>query len=285
LIGGLVRTADLKRYKARLAEVNDQLCFHFFASEQARPAIDQSIASHPESLVTASFPTNSFAPRIDIRNKFLPKFQKSATETLGGIALVSAVECLLSYGDKIQSLRSEIIPTTYDALKHEKEEEQLSAKLTGWGAAPPTALTKSFAYLRLRRNHIAHANQEPHQSLKEITKNYGSMLTTYWSQQPARLPGISFTGQNFSVSTEQEAFSLLNLCRVVMEKYDDLLCLTIPQSQMEAFALSKFISSHKILRGRSLNDRHRKFAKHFKDNYGAQLVMTAPDFDCAWVNA
>lgn len=280
-----MRTSGLKRYKARLAEVNDQLCFHFFASEQARPAIDQSVASHPDSLVTASFPTNAFAPRIDIRNKLLPKFQKSATETLGGIALVSAVECLLSYSDEIQSLRSEIIPTTYDALTHKKEEEQLSAKLTSWGAAPPTALTKSFAYLRLRRNHIAHANQEPHQSLKEITKNYGSMLTTYWSQQPTTLPALSFTGQNFSVSTEQEAFSLLNLCRVVMDKYDDLLCQTIPQSDMEAFALSKFISSNKKIRGRSLKDRHRKFTKHFKENYGAQLAMTAPDFDLAWANA
>lgn len=280
-----MRTADLKRYKGRLAEVNDQLCFHFFASEQARPAINQVVASHPDSLVTASFPGNSFAPRIDIRNKLLPNFQKSAAETLGGVALVFAVECLLAYSDEIQSLRSEVIPTTYDALTHKKEEEQLSAKLTSWGAAPPTVLTKSFAYLRLRRNHIAHANQEPHQSLKELTKNYGSMLATYWSQQPTKLPSLSFTGQNFSVSNEQEAFSLLNLCRVVMERYDDLLCQTIPQSHMESFALRKFILSNKALRGRSLNDRHRKFTKYFKNNYGVQLAMTAPEFDCAWVNA
>lgn len=280
-----MRTPSLKKYKARLASVNDQLCFHFFASEQARPAIDHSVVSNPDDLVSTSFPTNSFAPRIDIRNKLLPKFQKAATETLGGLALVSAVECLLSYSDEIQSLRAKLIPTTDDALKHEKAEEQLSIKLTNWGGAPHTALTKSFAYLRLRRNHIAHVNQEPHQSLKDVTKNYGSMLSTYWNQQPATLPGLSFTSQNFSVSTEQEAFSLLNLCRVVMEKYDDLVCSTIPQPNMESLALNDFISANKKLRGRLLNDRFRKFSAHFRDNYGSQLAMTLHDFDSASVNA
>ncbi|MGE8228938.1 hypothetical protein [Stenotrophomonas hibiscicola] len=280
-----MQTAGLRGCKATLAKVNDQLCFHFFAAQQAGPAINQVLAEHPDRFVTESFPGNSFAPRINIRNKILPDFQKSATETLGGVALVFATECLLSYCDEIQSLRSEVVPTIHDVITHKKQEEQLSEKLTHWGAPPPVALTKSFAYLRLRRNHIAHANQDPHQSLKELTKNYGNMLSTYWGQQPTKLPGLSFASQDFSVGSEQEAFSLLNLCRVVMEKYDDLLCQTIPQSAMETFALRCFILSNKHLRGRSLSDRHRKFAYHFKLNFGVDLAMTEAEFDCAWANA
>jgi hypothetical protein len=249
------------------------------------PAIDHSVTSTPDDLVSVSFSTNSFAPRINILNKNLPNFQKSATETLGGIALVSAVECVLSYSDEIQSLRAKLIPSVDDALRHEKAEEQLSAKLTNWGSAPPPALTKTFAYLRLRRNHIAHANQSPHQSLKEITKNYGTMISSYWNQQPTSLPGLSFASQTYSVNTEQEAFSLLNLCRVVMEKYDALLCSTIPQAHMESFALNHFISSNRKLRGRSLTDRYRKFSTHFRESYGTRLAMTAADFDAAWLNA
>lgn len=280
-----MKTQSLKKYKDRLSKVNDQLCYYFFASEQARPAIDRLVASNPEDLVSASFPANVFGPRINIRNKLLPKFQSTATETLGGLALVSAVESLLSYSDEIQSFRAELIPTTADAIKHERSEDQLSLKLAHWGNAPHEALTKSLTYLRLRRNHIAHVNQEPHPSLRSLTKNYGIMLSTYWAQQPTNLPGLSFSSKNFSVNTDQEAFSLLNLCRIVMEKYDDLVCATIPQPHMESFALRNFIASNKNLRGRSLVDRYRKFSAHFRDNYGSQLAMTANDFDQAWVNA
>lgn len=280
-----MQTAGLRGYKAALAKVNDQLCFHFFAAQQTGPAISQAAAEHPDRFVTESFPENSFSPRINIRNNSLPEFQKSAMETLGGVALVFATECLLSYSDEIQSLRSEVVPTIHDAITRRKQEEQLSEKLTHWGAPPPAALTKSFAYLRLRRNHIAHANQDPNQSLKELTKNYGSMLAAYWGRQPTKLPGLSFTSQDFSVRSAQEAFSLLNLCRVVMEKYDDLLCQTIPQSDMESSALRSFIQSNKHLRGRSLSDRHRKFAYQFKLSFGVDLAMTEPEFDRAWANA
>jgi len=279
-----VKTQNLKRHKDRLARVNDQLCYHFFAAEQAKPAIHELIASKPDDLVSQSFPENSFSPRINIRNKFLPQFQQFATETLGGIALVSAVECLLSYSDEIQSLRAALIPSAADAIEHEKAEEQLSLKLTAWGSAPSIALTMSLAYLRLRRNHIAHVNQEPHPSLRSVTKNYGKLLSTYWAQQPTKLPGISFSSLVFSAGTEQEAFSLLNLCRVVMEKYDALVCSTLPQPRVEAFALQNFLGTNKDLRGRPLADRYRKFAAYFHDNFGSPLAMTTNEFDRAWVN-
>lgn len=280
-----MKTPSLRKHKARLAAVNDQLCYHFFASEQARPAIDRFVASNPEDLVGASFPANPFGPRIDIRNKRLPDFQKKATSTLGGLALVSAVECLISYSDDIQSFRCLLTPSPADNLNHEKAEEQFSLKLTSWGSPPLASLTNSFAYLRLRRNHIAHVNDEPHPSLKSIIKNSGSSLSKFWSQQPTSLPGLFFTSHDFIVTSEQQAFSLLNLCRVVMEKYDALLCSTLSQPHLEAYALEKFIASNKRLRGRSLADRHRKFCVYLRENYDVQLAMNANTFDTAWANA
>ena len=196
-----MRTQSLKKFKGRLARVNDQLCYHFFASAQARPTIDQLVVASPEALVSASFPENSFGPRIDIRNKLLPRFQRAATETLGGLALVSAVECILSYCDEIQTLRAQLTPSPGDSIKDEKAEEQLALKLTAWGSPPNIALTKSLAYLRLRRNQIAHVNTEPHPSLTSVTKNYGRVLSTYWAKQPTALKELSFTSQDFSVST------------------------------------------------------------------------------------
>ena len=280
-----MRTRNLRKFKDRLAEVNDQLCYHFFASEQARPTIDPHVAASPEGFVSNTFPTNSFGPRIDIRNKFLPKFQKAATKTLGGLVLISAVEYILAYIDEIQSLRAELTPTSADALTHDKVEEQISLKLASWGFAPHTAPTRSLTYLRLRRNHIAHVNHEPHPSLKAVTKNYGGLLSNYWAQHPTTLPGLSFTSQDFSVSTEQEAFSLLNLCRVTMEKYDTLFCSTLSQPHLETFALHYFASTNMSVRGRSLADRYRKFSSYFRSNYGTQLAMTANEFELAWVNA
>lgn len=277
-----MRTKFLNRFKKRLASVNNQLCYHFFASEQARPGIDEAASLQPEKNVSASFPENSFSSRIDIRNRLLPGFHKVATETLGGIALVSGVECVLSHLDEIQDFRAELAPTIVDTFKHDKAEEKISHKLASWGAPPSLELTKTLAYLRLRRNHIAHANQDPHPSLKAVTAQYGNLLTNYWAQQPASLPDLQFTSKNYLVRTEKEAFSLINICRIVMEEYDGILCSTIPQSTFEAFELKKFITANKAIRGHKIETRLRKFSAQFRQNYGTEVTMTCDELSRAW---
>jgi hypothetical protein len=233
-------------------------------------------------MVSATFPANPFAARIDVRNQFLPKFQKSATETLGGIALVSAVECVISYLDEIQFQRAEIIPSAFDTFKDEKAEEKISHKLTGWGAKPNLELTKTLAYLRLRRNHIAHANDDPHASLKAVTANYGNLLANHWAKQPSVLSDLQFTSQNYLVSTEKEAFSIINLCRIVMESYDQLLVSTIPQRNLEEFELKRFMASNKAIAGHKIEARFRKFSAQFRQNYGASVVMTIDEVGLVW---
>jgi hypothetical protein len=274
-----LRTNKLKTYRQRLAETNDQLCYSYFSHEHLIASIQSIITTNPTQLTSVSFPDNQFAPRINVRNSDLKLFSDKAFFTLGHLTLVTSVEYLLSYLGEIESFRSSILPTQADTIEHEQPEEQLSQKLIAWRSPAPEPIIKTIAYLRLRRNHIAHANEEPHRSLKSLVKDHAHKLTTFWANQPTKLPGLSFRATNFSEFGEQESFSLINLCRATMEIVDDIFCSTIPSHVMENFAANEFARQNRALKGRAPQDRCRKFAAYFRDQYEGTSIMDPSALD------
>jgi len=230
-------------------------------------------------LVGTSFPDNPFAPRINVPNSDLASFGSKALVTLGKLTVVVAVEYLLYYLQELEEFRAHLIPEDAETPKHDQPEEQFAQNLIRRGCSAPKPLIRTITYLRLRRNHIAHANDSPHQSLRTVVKDHAHQIAKFWNGQPTKLPGLSFSSMQFSEVDEAQAFSLVNLCRVIAEEIDPIFCRTIPEQVMERYAAANFAGNNRSLKGRTSRDRQRKFIAHFRNQYGGISTLGSAELD------
>jgi hypothetical protein len=265
-------------YRAKIAEINDQLCYSYFSDAQAHHALERASVEEPAQLTTTTFPDNPIAPRIRIRNGALPAFRARAIATMAGMAFMTATEHMLRYMSEIQTFRDELSPLTLDLDKDTPPEDGLGIRMRAWGHSIDDPLVKTIRYLRLRRNQIAHANEAPHQAFLTSIRNDGRFLQKYWDAQPTKLPGLNFSQKEASSFTMPESLSLLNLCYACLRRVDDAIIRSIPIPMLEAQQINRFIEYNKKLNGHTVEMRYSRFKKRFEQSFGLSLQCDLESF-------
>ncbi|WP_134082375.1 hypothetical protein [Thiohalophilus thiocyanatoxydans] len=182
-----MKTPILRKYEARLAEVNDQLIYFLFSDAEVEAHLEKNTKNNEDKYTTDIFPDNQFSERLHIKASALTEFRRKSFNTLVGVSLISAVEYLLYYIEEIEDYRASVLPSLHDSINDDKPEQQLASKIKAWGGNEiHSAIIKTIKYLRLRRNHIAHLGEEMTQDFSSLIKNDANHLNGYWKSKKNR---------------------------------------------------------------------------------------------------
>lgn len=140
------------------------------------------IAAQPSQYTTDVFKANPYAQRIYRPLHDLPSFLNGNEQVALRMSVIAGVEHCLAYLQDIQLFRGSLISSPQDAIKDDAEEEQLRRKIEGWaGRVPQPGHFRTLTYLRLLRNHYAHANDILHSAFKSFIRANGTILNRFWA--------------------------------------------------------------------------------------------------------
>lgn len=266
-----MKSQVLRKFESKLEDMNDQLCYFLFSDIEINNVFSQLETNVAGKYTTEVFSKNEFSERLHIKIEALPEFRTKAFHTLVSMSVIASVEYLLSYVEEIEEFRSNVIASIHDAITDKKPEEQLRRKLTHWlGEDPDGAVIKTMAYLRLRRNHIAHVREEMSDGYRSLIKNDSNYLNNYWAKQTTELNGFDFSQQSYAEFEVNEVFALINLSRVCMRKVDSMMLSTIPDESIATYELPNFLANKK-LNGLTIDTKSRKFTAFLQHQYGKKM--------------
>jgi len=274
-----MKTPILRKYETKLVEVNDQLCYFLFSDAEVEAHLDKTTAESGEAFTTNIFPDNRFSERLHIKVSALPLFRKQAFHTTAGVSLIAAVEYMLYYIEEIERYRAKVLPSVHDSLHSNKPEEQLENKLKEWsGKAPNNAIIKTIKYLRLRRNHIAHLNDEMSQDFKSLIRNDATQLNNYWKSRETEIYDFDFAKTDFSLFSESESLALINLTRVCLKIIDEIILSTIEPTIIAQYEIIEFLKK-KSINGLTDSKKSSKFRGMLVSKYGSGIGCTDEEFE------
>jgi len=218
----------LRRFESKLEEMNDQLCYFLFSDVEVNNIFSEITLDVSDSFTTEIFLENEFSKRLHIKVGALAELRNKSFHTLVSMSVIASVEYLLSFLEEIEEFRAQIIPSVHDAIKHKEPEEQFKLKLTSWlGNEPENGIIKTIKYLRLRRNHIAHAREDLSEGYRSLIKNDSNYLNIYWSKKTTELKGFDFAKKSYAEFEPNEVFALINLSRICMREIDSIMLSSI----------------------------------------------------------
>jgi len=218
-----VNKTNLKsNYLRKLASVNDQLCYFHFADEEVGKLIEELQVGDKSKTTTEIFPTNEFSKRIRVKFDELLQFRDSSKATTAGMSVSFGTEHLLYYLEDVIYLKLKISPVSESSKKYSSPEERMLNNLTHWGITNvDTGIIKAIKYLRLRRNHIIHANSKINEKFERFLKKESYHLNKYWSARTS-IDGLDFSDRNVGKFTVNEVYTCMKLLRVCLEEIDIL---------------------------------------------------------------
>ncbi|WP_201566336.1 hypothetical protein [Psychrobacter immobilis] len=270
----------LRRFDSKLEEMNDQLCYFLFSDVEVNNVFSKLTLDVSDSFTTEVFLENEFSKRLHIKVDALAELRNKSFHTLVSMSVIASVEYLLSFVEEVEKFRSQIVPSVYDEIKDKEPEEQLKLKLTGWlGNEPENGIIKTIKYLRLRRNHIAHAREELSEGYRSLIKNDSNYLNTYWSKKTTELKDFDFAKRSYAEFETNEVFALINLSRICMREIDSIMLSSIYEEDIANYELHIFLENKK-LNGLELDVKSRKFSAFLRHQYGkkiscAESIITA----------
>ncbi len=258
-------------YLDRLAKVNDQLCYFHFADEELRQGLDR-VQHDASAMTTDAFPRNEYAKRIHVRFDSLLDFSNRARAVSAGTSITLGVEHLLSYISDMVQLKHEIsrVPAVHNDT--DSPEDYLAKSLQAWGVAmvnPITGFIKTIKYLRIRRNHIAHARIRPTNRCRQFIRQHSHELNRFWNERTA-MDGLDFASEDISSFSEPEAYTCMKLLRVCVEEIDLVVASTFDESD-----LVRYLKREALVRDARIADRPkiivRKVCRRLDQDFGVML--------------
>lgn len=267
----VLKSRELRKFESKLEDMNDQLCYFLFSDIEVSRVFSEVIEDHPEVFTTDVFSENEFSERLHIKIEALPDFRAKAFHTLVSMSVIASVEYLLNYIEEIEEFRSKVMPSVHDGIENSKPEEQIKEKLKNWlGKEPESEIIKTIAYLRLRRNHIAHVEEDMNGVFSTLVKNESNNLNKYWLKQATELNGFDFSRKSYAKFEANEIFALINLSRVCMRKIDEMMLSSIPEEYIAKHLLPSFLANKK-LNSLTTDVKSRKFEAFLQHQYGKKM--------------
>lgn len=215
------KTPIRSKFVKRLVRINDQLCFGALGRHELGITLAGLAKSAPDDFTTTVFPTNPFAHRIYRKMKDIPALAAGSAQIGFQMAIVAGVEHALAYVEEIEDFRALVCPSPADTIGLKAAEDQLYAKMTAWTGAPPiVGPYRTLGYLRLLRNHYAHVNDMPTQAFASYLATHSHHLQQFWTNGITDLGKLKFRTLPNGPLTPENAFAVMNLLRVMIEKID-----------------------------------------------------------------
>ncbi|MDY7523132.1 hypothetical protein [Sphingomonas sp. 10B4] len=215
------KTPIRTKFVKRLVLINDQLCFAALGGHELGMTLSALAGASPDGFTTSVFPANPYARRIYRQMKDLPAFAMASEQIELQMGVVTGVEHALAYVEEIESFRAVVHASPADGIAVKAAEDQLLAKMTEWStSAPVTGNYRTLGYLRLLRNHYAHVNEEPTSAFAAYLANHSHHLQRFWTNGITDLGGVQFRTLPDGPLTPDNAFALMNVLRVMIEKID-----------------------------------------------------------------
>jgi len=215
------KTPIKNHFKRKLAVVNDQLCYHLFADKEVEHRLSEKGIDCEGEYTSSLFPDNEFSQRLNVKQSQLAKFRNDVGDANKAVCLVLGTEYLLSFIEEVELFREEVVPGSPQKIFCDAAENQLLQKLLIWERRPvERPIFRTVTYLRLRRNHLAHARTELSSDLKRITSQESTELNSYWGKRRTKLDGFDFSDKAVNRFSTEESFSIINLIRVCIEEID-----------------------------------------------------------------
>lgn len=214
------KTPLLKPFKVRLADLNDQLCFFLFATEEINQRLSDFSSALNDCYTSDLFAKNTKAQKIHVTLQALPEFKKNNEKLTFGSYFSTSYEVVIGYIDNLLELLSNISPSTFtiSSTVRQTPETILASSLNSSNYQPlPNELINTLSYMRLRRNHLTHLNDNMKPNFKNLIMQQGTNLNLFWGLSAQALDFSSLNINNF---TENEAIELLKILRLTLEKID-----------------------------------------------------------------
>jgi hypothetical protein len=212
----------------QLATLNDQLCYSLFAEEEVTAVMDTIPVSRDRDFSTVVFPHNSQAPRLHVRVADLRNFQARHRESMLAAYVSSSYEVAASYYGPAIKLVEETNAVSCAAFGDYDGPEERFALQVAAHLTIPVELLNTIKYIRLRRNQWVHRLGKPTDSWRRLARYRGKALNAYWGTD--RLP-LDFSVAHNAPLVEREAFALLKLLRVAIQRVDHRVVDSLPRSE------------------------------------------------------
>lgn len=235
----------LGKYIDRLASLNDQLCFFQFNRNELNKKLLEFSPNVGNLFTPDVFAQNSMSSRINVKLSDLPAFQNSNETFTFGAYFSTSYEVISYYIKDSLELLNLINSTTFKEIENNQLEEKYRLTLISSNCTEvPIEIIQTLQYIRLRRNHFTHLNQEVTVSFENLINNHGNNLNAFWS---GAITKLDFTSLDVLTFKEEETIDLLKIIRIIVQKLDENLASNFSHDGVATFlAKQEFAKPQRI---------------------------------------
>lgn len=207
----LTRTAAKKRTLRQLADLNDQYCYLSLVDARFFPQIAEAAIANPELYTTDLYPEELAAERLHVRVGQIAQFRHDTGDIARAAFFSTSYEAVRQYLlDACHDLGADSLPQGVAVEKH------LVERFASLGHLLDNCLHHLLAYLRLRRNQVAHRLPRGNEELRALVKYHGPELNERWATEGS----VDFSAVPSLRLPDEECVGLLKLLRETVEEVD-----------------------------------------------------------------
>jgi hypothetical protein len=229
----LKRTPIGAKFSKQLVKANDQACFSALEHFEFSKILRRLEATQADDFTTEIFGDNPYAARMYRRGCELRNFGTTAADVGLQMAIIASYEYADAFSSELQSFRRVHHPSPADSIKAEADEDTLREKIVAWsGEEQPRGYFDTLGYLRHRRNHFAHGNEELEAAFSKFINQRGHQLNTFWKNDQTKIFGYDFRIRELNSVTAEHAFGLINMLRVSVSCIDEMFANTLSYEEL-----------------------------------------------------
>jgi hypothetical protein len=226
---------------ARLAALNDQLCFFLLLEHQLLDRLKDFSPSISANYTAEVFARNPYASRIHVTLDKLPRFQLENRALTFAAYFSLSYEVASGYFEDAEELVKALLGPPPQPIGNVNggPEDRYRVVLQRYGLAPlPRLFLETMSYLRYRRNAFAHLGASPQQVFVTFATTNGAALNADWS---GRAAPVDFTVATVASLAEEETISSLKVFREIVQGLDEHLGSQLPIANVvESIAAAEF---------------------------------------------
>jgi hypothetical protein len=217
------RTFFLKDHIDKIDMLNDQLWYYLLATEELNNKLLNFSALAKENYVEDLFNNNIYRKRIHVKVSSLPDHQKENKNLTFGAYFATCYEIGSKYIRRAFDVLIDFNRLTnysWDSGKGPEKNLELLFARSGL-TTPNNNHIETLTYLRLRRNHYTHINENIAPTLQGIITSSATRLNSFW-HRPQNAVNVDFSRtliRNFLQDETMQLIKVLRICIVEIDKH------------------------------------------------------------------
>lgn len=258
-----------------LADLNDQLCYFLFSSEEFTSRLGSFSEKGKGLYTTDLFSQNEYAPRIHIKiaelEGFAHQMEKSVLSTFFSASYEATALFLSESLDFIAYInRPRFTIARGNGLGPEEllQKSLLDSGLHGLNN--PDFLT--LTYMRLRRNHLIHRASKISPHFSTFIANNANTLDHHWI---GTAQNLDFSSLDIFEFDERECIDCLEILFILVKRVDECIASQLNEAGIaDRIAKELFASAPQKINRDIIKQRAGKIDGRLKHEYGGQVSKT-----------